>query len=265
MIDAVKNSNLAQNNLMQLKKACRGFEEIMVQKMLEAMDKTVPQDPLVKNDAPNSIYKSMYIDALSKKIAQSGSFGLGKMLFNSLKDYVDYKNNIKHTPQIKPVKMDTKMIKLKKEIKMNPLKQGIVFKKKNSNVKSANKNELIKKAVDMASSKYHVPKKLIYSIIKAESDFNPSAISSVGAIGLMQLMPATALELGVKNVWDIEENIMGGTKYIASLLKRFKSERLAIAAYNAGPGNVAKYRGVPPFRETKHYVDKVLAYVDGKY
>jgi soluble lytic murein transglycosylase-like protein len=107
---------------------------------------------------------------------------------------------------------------------------------------------------------YQVDAHLIRAIIRQESCFKIRAKSPVGAMGLMQLMPNTAKELGVKNAWNPEQNIAGGVKYISQQLKRFKGDkRLALAAYNAGPGAVLKYKGIPPYRETKHYVINIMA------
>lgn len=119
----------------------------------------------------------------------------------------------------------------------------------------------IEAAIEEASYKHKVPAALIKAMIRQESNFNPKSISSVGAIGLMQLMPNTAEGLGVSDPFDIRQNIDGGTKYLKGLLARFNSDySLAIAAYNAGPNAVKKYGGVPPYEETQNHVRKVLKY-----
>jgi hypothetical protein len=113
-------------------------------------------------------------------------------------------------------------------------------------------------AIDAASAMHEVDPALVRAVIHAESAFNPYAVSPKGAQGLMQLMPATARMLGVRNSFSPESNIHGGTKYLAQLLRRFGNEAHAIAAYNAGEVPVTRYNGIPPYAETREYVRRVL-------
>ncbi|WP_343222677.1 lytic transglycosylase domain-containing protein [Marinobacterium ramblicola] len=119
-------------------------------------------------------------------------------------------------------------------------------------------NDAYKSDIASAAKQYGVNPALVRAVIHAESAFNPQARSSKGAMGLMQLMPATAEDLEVQNALDPRQNIYGGVRYLSALLERYKGDvKLATAAYNAGPGAVAKYAGIPPYSETQAYVERV--------
>lgn len=120
--------------------------------------------------------------------------------------------------------------------------------------------EEIDELIATYSAKNNLDKDFVKALIKQESGFQTDATSHCGAMGLMQLMPSTADSMGVKNAYDAEQNIAGGTKYLKGLMDRFDGNmELALAAYNAGPGAVQKYGGIPPYKETQNYVKNVLS------
>ena len=117
-------------------------------------------------------------------------------------------------------------------------------------------DRLIRRAADESG----IPPALVKAVIHAESAFNPRAVSPKGAMGLMQLMPGTAKHLGVADAYIAEQNVFGGTRYLRELHDRYGSWTHTLAAYNAGPTAVDRYRGVPPYAETRQYVRRVLSY-----
>ena len=162
-------------------------------------------------------------------------------LYDPLSDRYTFTNQCSDLRSCKPLYVPKGEVKHKAGYKINPGRENRY-------------DEIIRRA----SEKHGVDFFLIKSVIKAESLFDPKAVSSAGAKGLMQLMPDTATEVGVNNVFDAEQNIMGGTKYLKKLMKRFKNNaKSAVAGYNAGPAAVVYYDGVPPFDETMNYVDKI--------
>lgn len=145
-----------------------------------------------------------------------------------------------------------------------PYKAGLITKldrKYNIDLFKSNRERIYNNIINEAAKRYNVDAALIRAIIMAESNYNYKAISRRGAVGLMQLMPATADALGVEDIFDPVHNVNGGAKYIKQLLEQFNGNlELALAAYNAGTTQVKKYNGIPPFKATRTYVKKVVEY-----
>jgi Transglycosylase SLT domain len=131
-----------------------------------------------------------------------------------------------------------------------------------NNQTGSNESQMIERSIHKAARKYSLPPGLLKGVIRAESNFQVGAVSQAGAQGLMQLMPATAKALGVRNPFNIEENIEGGARYLRQMLDSFGGDvKVALAAYNAGPGAVEKYGGrIPPYQETERYINRVMKF-----
>jgi hypothetical protein len=128
-----------------------------------------------------------------------------------------------------------------------------------SQIRSSTNSHTIEKAIHDAAAQYQLSPKLIQGVIKAESNYDVNAVSPAGAQGLMQLMPGTAKDLGVKNPFDIKQNIDGGVRYLKKMMDMFGGNvRQALSAYNAGPETVKRYKGNVPYSETRQYVDRVI-------
>ncbi|MGK9477081.1 transglycosylase SLT domain-containing protein [Melioribacter sp. OK-6-Me] len=151
----------------------------------------------------------------------------------------------------------------KRTVDVDTRKYDTEFKSVKPASDSLNRLRKYEDIIDKASNEFGVDKNLIRSVILAESAANHNAISPAKAKGLMQLIDSTATEMGVKNSFDPEQNIFGGTKYLAKMLRQYNGNlKLALAAYNAGPNNVEKYNGIPPFKETQRYIEKVISYLN---
>jgi soluble lytic murein transglycosylase-like protein len=157
-----------------------------------------------------------------------------------------------------PGSPDRKALVVRVDVRTGKLVRSVVSAPAPSHTQTERKIQpQISELVEQSAKTHNVDPLLVHSMIKVESNYNPYAVSPKGAEGLMQLTPGTARMLGVSNSFDPEQNIEAGVKYLKYLQGLYKDDRLALAAYNAGPGAVEKYKQVPPYRETQNYVEQV--------
>ena len=196
----------------------------------------------------DSIYppSSNNVQSFEKVLSNTTATNFGSLLLN--KNSLDVNGKIYNNESLSNLSMSQALQKLEPENETSSI-----------NSTYASKSQLIS-MINQVAQKHGVDEKLVQALIKQESGFNPNAKSKVGAIGLMQLMPSTAKAMGVKNPYNAAQNVEGGVKYLKSMLNKYNGNIiLALAAYNAGPGAVDKYSGVPPYKETENYVKNILA------
>lgn len=253
-------------------RACQEFESILLYQLLSTMRKaSMSQEEEDQYGFGNEIFKSMIDEQLSLAIARSGGIGISKMIAKEIG--ID----ISHSKSLPPPHQDTRVVKqIEKKIQAGSVKTDPKPVKSESQSKEGNSasiwdalrkiesrikpyENIISKAADL----FGVSADLIKAVIIQESSGNPNATSRKGAKGLMQLTDVTAKELGVTNPFDPIQNIYAGTRLLARLVKRFNGDlRLALASYNAGVAAVERHKGIPPYKETRDYVDKVTAYLE---
>lgn len=196
----------------------------------------------------DSIYppSSNNVQSFEKVLSNTTAANFGSLLLN--KNSLDVNGKIYNNESLSNLSMSQALQNLEPENETSSI-----------NSTYASKSQLIS-MINQVAQKHGVDEKLVQALIKQESGFNPNAKSKVGAIGLMQLMPSTAKAMGVKNPYNAAQNVEGGVKYLKSMLNKYNGNIiLALAAYNAGPGAVDKYSGVPPYKETENYVKNILA------
>ena len=247
------SSKYSPEEKVKLEKASKEFESMLTRMMIKSMTKTT-DGLLGKDNYGGDVLDVLFETEISNQITNSQGMGVADQIYKSL-----IGENLPTERSFSKEKFLNKIIP--NEIK-NDVKEVSTNKVKPSSsaMKRIDKyNDLI----ESASKKFNVDVQLIKSVILTESAGKADAKSSANAKGLMQLMDSTASDMGVNNPWNPKENINGGTKYLSKLLKSYKGDTdLALAAYNAGPGNVKKYDGIPPFKETQNYVKRVNNYLN---
>jgi soluble lytic murein transglycosylase-like protein len=244
--------NMSDSEKTKLAGAAKEFESLLTSLMLKSMNETAGGmfgSEGFGGDYFDSIFESEIASQISRG---SKGFGIAESIYRKVTG-----------EELDPTMIAERFGVMGKlpEVKINNPENNLPFLTPSS--KSVNRVDSYEKYIDEASDKYGIDKNIIKSVILTESAGNAKAVSHAKAKGLMQLMDGTAKDMGVKNSFDPRDNIMGGTKYLSTLLEKYDGDlKLSLAAYNAGPGNVEKYEGIPPFDETKTYVTRVLGYLN---
>lgn len=245
--------NTAEYNVDEKKKLAqvsKQFESLLTSMMLKSMTQT--SGGMFGDDSFGGDYfETIFESEIASKISEGKGLGIADMLYQKM------------TGEKLPTDIiNTRLTPVKKLDKINVQKTESQIPMVSPSNESLNRLEKYESIIEQAAETFGVDKNIIKSVILAESAGKQNALSSANAKGLMQLIDSTAQYLGVNNVWDPKENIMGGTKYLSQLLRQYDGNlKLALAGYNAGPGNVDKYNGIPPFQETQNYVTRVMGYL----
>ncbi len=246
----------------RLRKAAGDFEALFVYELLKTMRTSFASSKSEEPGFGKDIFMSIADQALAEKMSESGDLGITRLLVEALDTraeagITDVEGRGFETDPFAPLKCGPAPF-----IRMKPLNS------QHSGTIPATACDLdgtgsrVRSVIERSARKYGLPADLIRAVIQVESAGNSQAVSNRGAKGLMQLTDSTAQDLGVTDVFDPEENIDAGSRYLSSLVRRFSGDlRLALAAYNAGPAAVERHGGLPPYRETIQYVDKVLGFI----
>ena len=277
---ATRSKLTLEQEKARLRKATNEFEAFFKYQMLKTMRQTIPEDPTSQNlPLGNDGGKETFTDMFDMEIARAGSGGrrsLSDILYKSMEKLVEarFAGRMKETAatpiiensQPRPVIPALKRIAIPKQpkpiqviTKPEPVKLPSKRLDTAPPISSLNGLENFQRHIDAAAAENSLDTALIASVIHAESGGNPRAVSPAGAKGLMQLVDSTAQQYGVTDSFNPEENIRAGSRFLKHLLDKYKDVKLALAAYNAGPGNVDRFGGIPPFKETRAYVAKVTS------
>jgi soluble lytic murein transglycosylase-like protein len=277
----------AEQRRLKLKKATQAFESIFLAQLLKSMRST-SFNTGEESGFGKDIMMSLADEGVSQQFAKKGVLGIGKLLYDRLAKRMDAMPEPEHqlkmgrpkfvAPQPLPTAMPPRNLKIDNDKPVGasvtpipvtatamiakPAEPRLAANLKSPGADSSPQLPALEKYlghIQSAANETNLSEELLKSVIMRESGGNSQAVSRKGAAGLMQLMPDTAKAMGVNDPFDPKENILGGAKYLRSLLDRFGSLKTALAAYNAGPTTVAKHGGVSPTSETEKYVDQILS------
>lgn len=242
--------NFSPDEKTKLGNAARDFESLLTSMMLKSM--TESSNLFGDNGFGGDTFNVIFEQEIASYMTRSRGMGIADMIYKKMTGEPLTDNQIRISPP--PQKSGMKL-----QVKNLDRNMGKIT----PSMSSLQRLERYTPIIREMSQKFGISDNLIKSVILTESAANETAISHANAKGLMQLIDSTASDMGVRNVWDPRENIMGGAKYLAQMLRQYDGDlKLALAAYNAGPGNVNKYNGVPPFNETQNYIVRVMGYLN---
>lgn len=244
-------SRFSEEEKAKLKEAALGFESMMNTMLLKSMDEAAG-GLFGDGSSGADMFDTYFFQEIADYMSHSGDMGIADTIYRKMTgESIDGGMPL-------PYSFPRLSLNNNKPLEIKHTTNPDAITPSRTSLERLRKYEPI---IHDVARQYGVEPNLVKSIILAESAANEKAKSHANAKGLMQLIDSTAKSMGVRNIWDARENITGGTKYISNMLKRFDGNvEHALAAYNAGPHNVEKYDGIPPFKETKAYVPKVLGY-----
>lgn len=243
--------NISDSEKQKMVEVSKQFESLLTSMMLKSMNQTSDGGMFGESSFGGDFFDSIFQFEIADKISKGTGLGVADQIYKRLTGE----------------NLSTDLLNTKLEPVMNQPKIEVI----NSNLEtpavkpsnqSLNRLSKYEDIISHASDTFGVDKNIIKSVILAESSAKENAVSTANAKGLMQIIDSTAKYLGINNVFDPKENIMGGAKYLSELLRKYNGDlKFALAGYNAGPGNVDKYNGIPPFTETQTYVKRVTGYL----
>lgn len=255
----VDNGRYTPEEKKKLANASKQFESMLTNMMIKSMTKNT-EGLFGKDNYGGDVLDVLFESEISDFITESQGMGIAEKIYHNMTG--ESLSNIK---TISREKVLNPLIGIENNIekKIPEISKAISKNKTTLSNKALDRIEKYNHYIEAAAKKFNLDEKLIKSVILTESAGKADAKSKANAKGLMQLMDSTATDMGVNNPWNPKENIFGGSKYLSKLLNDFEGDTdLALAAYNAGPSNVKKYNGVPPFKETINYIKRVNNYIN---